>query len=152
MGLLDSLPETTDAQELQERQYLEEALKGIMISRTDEAAKETVVSFIAQVGEAEAVALLINVLSIQEAASAETPLSVASVRALQQIGQPALDPLIEALENDDDLTRKRASLALGKMGDGRAIEPLKPLLSDPKSFVREAALDALDELGAEDVA
>jgi HEAT repeat protein len=47
------------------------------------------------------------------------------VEALIQIGEPAVDHLITALNEDDRDVRKRAVEALGEIGDPRAVEPFK---------------------------
>ena len=45
--------------------------------------------------------------------------------ALARIGSPAVDSLIENLVNENDLLRNRSIDLLAKIGDKRAIEPLK---------------------------
>lgn len=51
-----------------------------------------------------------------------------SLNALVKIGQPAVEPLIGAL--NDPAVRKGAIMALGRIGDKRALEPLIALLYD----------------------
>ena len=46
------------------------------------------------------------------------------VLALANLGQPAIDPLIEALKDDSCTIRWQASAALGLIGDARAAQPL----------------------------
>ena len=63
---------------------------------------------------------------------------------VQKIGEPAVEPLIKALEDEDGGVRSSAAVALGWMLDSRAVEPLnKVLIYDEDSDVREAAEDAL---------
>jgi len=45
--------------------------------------------------------------------------------ALARIGAPAIDNLIEAVESDNGLLRSRSIDLLGKIGDQRAVAPLK---------------------------
>jgi len=54
--------------------------------------------------------------------------------------------LIRALKNKDSYVRMRAVIALGKIGDKRAVEPLTQALNDINEFVREAAKEALDKI------
>ncbi|WP_094227735.1 HEAT repeat domain-containing protein [Methanolobus psychrotolerans] len=66
------------------------------------------------------------------------------------IGEEAVDVLIPVLQDQNTLFRKEAVIALGKIHDPRAIEPLKAILADPDKDVREAVVDALTELGVYD--
>jgi len=58
-----------------------------------------------------------------------------------------LTKLVNALDDGDAVVRERASLALGRIGDSRAIDPLIPVLGDKRPQVREAAAWALEHLG-----
>lgn len=60
--------------------------------------------------------------------------------ALADIGKPAVDPLIELLEESDPDLRRFSASALGKIGDYRAVDPLMELLDDEKINVRAAKL------------
>ncbi|WP_300608658.1 HEAT repeat domain-containing protein [Methanohalophilus sp.] len=73
------------------------------------------------------------------------------VRSLVDIGEPAVAPLIQALENDNPDIRKNSAIALGKIGDERAIEPLLDLLDDDNREVRHAAEIALGNIGEESI-
>ena len=55
--------------------------------------------------------------------------------------------LIKALEYGDSITRYDAALALGKIGDRRAVEPLIKALGDIDTDVRQAAALALGKIG-----
>ncbi len=73
-----------------------------------------------------------------------TPVGNEAMSALTSIGEPAIQPLITALGNDLAALRTRAALALGKIGDVRAIGPLEQAADgDPSADVREAAACAL---------
>ncbi|AHG93449.1 PAS fold-4 domain protein (plasmid) [Gemmatirosa kalamazoonensis] len=101
----------------------------------------------------------------------------AVVDVLVQRGAAAVDPLLDALTQDDDGVRKAAAAALGRIGsaaavpalvallddapevavvaagalgsigDRRAFEPLIARLDDPHAAVRQAAVGALHSLG-----
>lgn len=64
--------------------------------------------------------------------------------ALSDIGDPAVQPLINALESGNKYIRYRAARALGYIGDARASKPLTAALNDENEDVREAAKSALD--------
>jgi HEAT repeat protein len=75
---------------------------------------------------------------------------LACARALATIGPPALPALIEALDDEGDLTRmQRAAEALGEMGPpARAAVPgLARAADHPDMWIRIAALDALGQIG-----
>ncbi len=69
--------------------------------------------------------------------------------ALCRIGEPAVEPLIQALKDEDKRVRLGAARVLGDIGDGRAIEPLTKSLKDRNKDVREAAKEALEHLEAQ---
>ncbi|NYT05300.1 MAG: HEAT repeat domain-containing protein [Methanomicrobiales archaeon] len=70
-----------------------------------------------------------------------------AVQTLDLIGEPAVEPLIRALEDDSAVTRETAARALGTIGDVRAIEPLMAALRDDSRRVREAGSRALAAIG-----
>ena len=66
------------------------------------------------------------------------------IRALVEIGEPSVEPLIMALNVDSSAkVRESAAVALGLIKDKRAVEALIFSLSDKKRKVREAAHKAL---------
>ena len=67
--------------------------------------------------------------------------------AIQKMGQPAVDPLIEALSDREGTVRKFAASLLGELGDERAIESLGMTLYDLHHEVGEAAAESLARLG-----
>ena len=67
----------------------------------------------------------------------------AAQEALIDIGSPAVEPLIAALERNDEKVGRRAAFALGQIGDPRAIEPLIAALDHRHRDVRRAAALAL---------
>jgi len=66
---------------------------------------------------------------------------------LVQIGRPAVPALIQALGNEK--TRFNAVVALGEIGDRRAVGPLIEMLKDENYLVRSVAAKALGEIGDE---
>jgi ribosomal protein L7/L12 len=71
------------------------------------------------------------------------------MKAVAELGEVALAPLIVALEQIDDYSvRVRAATALGKLGDARAVEALGVAVKDDDEWpVRQQAAKALGELG-----
>jgi HEAT repeat protein len=67
--------------------------------------------------------------------------------ALGKIGEPAVEPLIEALKDKDPTVRKRVAEALMKIGDARAVMPLNAALKDEDAGVRTRAAIALTMAG-----
>jgi HEAT repeat protein len=78
----------------------------------------------------------------------------AAIEALVNIGAPAVEPLITALESKDFHVWADAAKALGKIGDLRAIPSLINVLNTAKKFhikgniIREPAEDALVKMGS----
>jgi HEAT repeat protein len=67
--------------------------------------------------------------------------------ALSMIGEPAVDPLICALNEGDGNLRWGAAIALGKIQNPRAIEPLIRALADKYENVRAESAAALAAMG-----
>ena len=73
-----------------------------------------------------------------------------AARILGEIGdQRAVDPLIDALEDENEIwiIRELAAMALGEIGDPKAIDPLIDALNDENPYVRGTAAEALGEIG-----
>jgi len=68
-------------------------------------------------------------------------------RALQEMGEPAVKPLLAALEDEDWKIRLGAATVLGVMKDPRAVDPLLFFLGEKDRASREAARKALVEIG-----
>ena len=69
--------------------------------------------------------------------------------ALVTIGQPSVEPLIEALKDENLNLLKHAIEVLGKIGDERAVEPLVVALNHEDRYIRREAADALGKIGNE---
>ena len=65
--------------------------------------------------------------------------------ALVKIGEPAVKPLIKALEDNDWRVRRGAAVALGEIGDERAVEPLIKALEDKDASVHEKVAEILKD-------
>ncbi len=63
------------------------------------------------------------------------------------IGEPAVPPLIRALNDADSRVRKSAAEALGKIGGVRAVRTLIRALNDSDWDVRSGAAEALGRIG-----
>lgn len=72
----------------------------------------------------------------------------AAVDALVTMGEPAVEPLVDALASKNSLVQQNAMRALGHIGDPRAILPLIAGLEDKSTETRTAAREALVAIGA----
>ena len=71
----------------------------------------------------------------------------AAIAAIGKIkDRDAVCPLILCLDDKNTTIRIGAAVVLGRLGDSRAIEPLKKLVSDPFADVRETAGEAIHKL------
>jgi len=67
--------------------------------------------------------------------------------ALEKIGNVFLEPLIRALNDGDHDVRELAIRTLGNMRDPRAVESLNRALNDDDTKIRQAAAMALKKIG-----
>ncbi len=74
----------------------------------------------------------------------------AAHEALSHLGEFALDHFLHALKSENKKIREQVTGYLGKMGDPKAIEPIKRLLEDDSLDVRKAAIIALGAMGDPD--
>ena len=63
--------------------------------------------------------------------------------ALSRMGEPAVEPLIETLNDEDWRVRGAAAWALGNLDDERAIPALEKLLDDESGYVKQGAQSAI---------
>jgi len=135
------------------------ALKHKGVHHEDYVLREKAEMALIRIGK-PAVASLVQVLkderghSIRGAISeslkafSEWDIRKCAVRALGEIGDvSALEPLIEALDDEGSGVRAAAAQALGKMGDNRAVEPLIRALSKSSPEYWDLRLRAVEALG-----
>ena len=65
------------------------------------------------------------------------------------MGEPAVDPLIETLQDEDWKVRGAAAWALGNIGDKKALPELEKLLDDESGFVKQGAQSAINSINRE---
>jgi HEAT repeat protein len=112
-----------------------------------------------------AVPFLVDTLSDEEAIQIEektdiqgrvnrryTTPSVIAIKALGEIGKPAVEPLIASLnDRENDLSvRKNAAIALGETNDPKIVEPLIAALKEKDKALRTAAIEALGKVRIKD--
>ena len=68
---------------------------------------------------------------------------------LIRLGEPSVEPLIQALKDEEWGARYRAAEALGEIGDARVVEPLIQALKDENPDVRMRTARALGKIGDE---
>ena len=84
---------------------------------------------------------------IQELGSFGAGVQRNAIEALVEMGRPAVKPLIAALKDRYSQRRQGAAVALGEIGDPRAVEPLITIaLGDEDEEVRWAAAGALGRI------
>ena len=69
-----------------------------------------------------------------------------TLEALGKIGEPAINPLLQALKHEDSGVRQKAAFILGSIGDASALEALTQAKEDKSWFVRDAAKGALKKI------
>lgn len=72
-----------------------------------------------------------------------------ATEALVELGEPAVERLVAALKDKDDLVRKQAVIALGRIKISAALDPLIEMLNDQDWFTRLTAAAALEKIGDE---
>jgi HEAT repeat protein len=70
-----------------------------------------------------------------------------ATNALVELGEPALERLVKALKEKDEMVRKQAVLALGRIKHNGAVDPLIEMLADADWFTRLTAAAALEAIG-----
>ena len=107
-----------------------------------------------RIGDARAIKLIIQGLK-----DGNSEFIVGAGHALNEIGEPAFEPLIDALKDEDVNVRRGATAALGSMGDFRmnkqglgverasVVEPLINALKDEDAGVRGYVANALGHKG-----
>ncbi len=72
-----------------------------------------------------------------------------AINALVELGEPSVPKLVAALKDKDENVRKSAVLALGRIKNSAAIDPLIEMLGDNDWFTRLTAAAALESIGDE---
>jgi HEAT repeat protein len=68
-------------------------------------------------------------------------------QALAEVGQPAIEPLLQALDSENPQTRAYAARALGRIGDQRAFGPIVAMLAEKSDgSIQMSLLEALGRL------
>ncbi len=70
-----------------------------------------------------------------------------AAQALVNIGEPAVEPLLEALFSENEDVRLYATYALGQIGDRRASRALLKMFKDEHPLVRQTAAEAIISFG-----
>ena len=78
--------------------------------------------------------------------SIEMYFSGSAIKALKNIGDRAVEPMIAALNDENKNVRIFAAIALGEIKDSRAVEPLITALRDENVEVREKTVSALGKI------
>ncbi|RKZ92609.1 MAG: hypothetical protein DRR19_03725 [Candidatus Parabeggiatoa sp. nov. 1] len=86
-------------------------------------------------------------LTLLENGQLDKEVHQAAAEVLVAIGELAVEPFIQRLENEDDRIRQVAAKSLGKIQNPRAVEPLIRRLGDRNDEVRQAAALALEKFG-----
>jgi len=89
---------------------------------------------------------LIKVLKDEDSAARDEDRAKEAAEALGEIGELAVEPLIEALKGEGIRVRWDAAWALGMIGDARAIEALTQALEDKSQALQIVAKLALVEI------
>ncbi|MFX1562777.1 MAG: HEAT repeat domain-containing protein [Promethearchaeota archaeon] len=122
---------------LEERRSVS-ALIGLLYSDVSPVVKMAAMEALGRLGDTSAIGLLIEALDSDEPRASE-----AASYALAKIGNPAVPALIQSLKSPNSSIRKGAVVALGKIGDKRAIVPLIQALDDESGPVKHFAGIAL---------
>jgi HEAT repeat protein len=99
-----------------------------------------------QIGADEAIPPLMNRLLDPPNQNWPEELRDALARALGEIGEPAIQTLIFALDDPEPWVNCAAAQALGQIGDPEAIAPLATLTKHENRLVRSAATQALAQI------
>jgi len=122
------------------------------LERKDWAMRQGAAEALGKIGDIRAIEPLIKSLKMW---TPESPWQLPIVNteahariswALSRFGESAVEPLIQALKDNDHEVREKAAYALGEIGDERAVEHLTGLLKDV--YVQKAAEESLKKIKA----
>lgn len=106
------------------------------LSYKDESIKLGAIKALGSIGDPHSIEPLIKFLK-------QSYLGNYATFALAEIGNPAVDLLIEATQNKDNYVRMNSAYALGLIGNEKAVPTLNKLLKDKDDTVRMDASGAL---------
>jgi len=130
-----------DIEKMKAEKDVEGLIKALKYSLDMEIRGEAALA-LGEIGDARAVGPLTQALKDKN------DFFVADVEeALVKIGEPAVEPLIQALKDEDSGVRWAAAATLGEIKDERAVAPLIQALKDGGRGVRWQAAMALVEMG-----
>ena len=88
---------------------------------------------------------LMEVLKDQEVSSFSRRSAIADLGRLGD--ERACEPLVSALQDEDQYVRREVAKALGELGSPAAVVPLVEALGDPEEYVRRNVIVALGLVG-----
>ncbi|MHC4284508.1 MAG: HEAT repeat domain-containing protein [Planctomycetota bacterium] len=122
-----------------------EALIG-RLRDSDLGVRKNVVGALGEIGDSRAVGPLVMVLQKHK----DENLRSLAIVSLAKIKHPrALNPLCEALSDNNKHIRAMAARFLGYLEDSRAVGPLVDVLDDEDSHIRTMAVSGLAKIGTE---
>ena len=104
--------------------------------------RKVAVITLGKIGDARAARSLINCLNDRD-----FKLKNAAANSLVEIGKPALELLIQALENQSLEIRKSSAEVLGRIGDPLSVDPLINSLKNGHPQLQDIVISALGQLG-----
>ena len=116
-----------------------DALIGVL-EDAETRPRQTAVEALGKIRDTRAVEPLIAALMTSDKAVLDT-----AIDALGKIGPPAVESILVALKNPD--LCKPLFMALGEIGDRRAVEPLLAAIDDDDASIRKVAVTALGKTG-----
>ena len=126
----------------------------VALEDKDSGVRRYAAAALGNIGDAKAVESLIEALKVGDFyditwgnAKFDEDAREAARDALVNIGEPAVESLIDVLKGEDSNIKKYAAMALGQIGDLKALEPLIKALSDEEDVVRFNAAQALINIG-----
>jgi len=115
---------------------------------SDSGVRKNVVGALGEIGDSRAVGPIVMVLQKHK----DESLRSSAIVSLAKIKHPrALNPLCEALSDNNKHIRAMAARFLGYLEDSRAVGPLVDVLDDEDMHIRRMAVSGLAKIGAEAV-
>jgi alpha-glucoside transport system substrate-binding protein len=112
------------------------------LENPSEEVRKAAIERLGEIGDQSAIALLIVAFK-----DSELGVVWAAESTLAQIGAPAYESVLAALNNEDPAIRKGAARTLGKLGDPQAVEPLIAAMKDSDKDVRMSVVASLGLIG-----